>query len=296
MKPVLVIDRSEDEARELRQHVVQSGFDCLPVFSGIPVTGSGDDGCSLILAGGTPAESDFARLLGSLEERFPQIPVVTVTDSGPGGISTREALQSGITGSLPRNTVASELAWTLRTILDSGPDAVANPESADRAGDVICYTIENNPELLPLVVAQVRRRLENWPFPDPMEVLRMTVALGEALDNALYHGNLELSSDLRHGSSGAWRDESLRRRSTAPYRDRTIRFQGMFGEKAARFIIRDEGTGFDPLNQVDCTDSQNRERCSGRGLLLMRLYMDAVQFNPSGNEVTLIKHRPCAES
>jgi anti-sigma regulatory factor (Ser/Thr protein kinase) len=57
----------------------------------------------------------------------------------------------------------------------------------------------------------------------------------------------------------------------------------------ARFVIRDEGPGFDPHKVPDPTDPENLERESGRGLLLMRSFMDSVAYNPTGNEVTLVK-------
>ena len=60
----------------------------------------------------------------------------------------------------------------------------------------------------------------------------------------------------------------------------------------ARFTIRDEGPGFDPAMLSNPTQAENLERCSGRGLLLMRMFMDEVTFNSIGNEVTLVKRRP----
>src|SRR6266566_3168207 len=55
---------------------------------------------------------------------------------------------------------------------------------------------------------------------------------------------------------------------------------------AAQFMVRDEGPGFNPGDVPDPTDPENLERESGRGLLLMRSFMDDVQYNERGNEVT----------
>ena len=41
----------------------------------------------------------------------------------------------------------------------------------------------------------------------------------------------------------------------------------------------------------DPTDPANLEKASGRGLLLMRTFMDDVLFNETGSQVTLIKRR-----
>ena len=57
-----------------------------------------------------------------------------------------------------------------------------------------------------------------------------------------------------------------------------------------RFVIRDEGPGFDQSRLADPTDPENWERVGGRGLLLIRTFMDEVWHNPAGNEITLVKH------
>jgi serine/threonine-protein kinase RsbW len=54
--------------------------------------------------------------------------------------------------------------------------------------------------------------------------------------------------------------------------------------------VKDEGTGFDPKNIPDPTSPENILKDSGRGLYLMRVYMDELKYNvtPSGTETILI--------
>jgi anti-sigma regulatory factor (Ser/Thr protein kinase) len=59
----------------------------------------------------------------------------------------------------------------------------------------------------------------------------------------------------------------------------------------AIYTIRDDGPGFDPSSLPDPTDPANLDRPCGRGLLLMRTFMDNVIYNDRGNEVTLFKER-----
>ena len=56
-------------------------------------------------------------------------------------------------------------------------------------------------------------------------------------------------------------------------------------------MVRDEGNGFDPTILPDPTDPANLEKSSGRGILLMRTFMDEVVFNEVGNEVQMLKRR-----
>jgi serine/threonine-protein kinase RsbW len=63
-----------------------------------------------------------------------------------------------------------------------------------------------------------------------------------------------------------------------------------------RFTIRiaDQGEGFDPLELPDPVADDNLLRQSGRGIFLMRAFMDDLQvrrLEPAGTEVTLVKKR-----
>ena len=53
--------------------------------------------------------------------------------------------------------------------------------------------------------------------------------------------------------------------------------------------VKDEGKGFDPSKIPDPTSPENLLKDSGRGLYLMRIYMDDLKYNitPSGTETIL---------
>ncbi len=65
----------------------------------------------------------------------------------------------------------------------------------------------------------------------------------------------------------------------------------MLTSDEARITIRDQGPGFDLAKLVDPHDSTNLEKVSGRGVMLMFMFLDEVQYNDAGNEVTLVHHR-----
>jgi len=54
--------------------------------------------------------------------------------------------------------------------------------------------------------------------------------------------------------------------------------------------IKDEGKGFDPSKLPDPTEPENLLKDSGRGVYLMKVYMDDVKYNitPTGLETILI--------
>ena len=126
--------------------------------------------------------------------------------------------------------------------------------------------------------------------------IQVAIALEETLLNALYHGNLEMNADqleeLRSSLLHASGENPLALRSNqAPYRDRRIHVKAKITREEASFVIRDEGPGFDPSSLPDPTDPANLTRESGRGLVLMRMFMDEVIRNDAGNEVCLVKRR-----
>lgn len=90
------------------------------------------------------------------------------------------------------------------------------------------------------------------------------LALEEALINAVKHGNQHDESKgiiVRYAVSA----------------DRTV------------IIVRDEGAGF-PVNKVpDPTLPDRLTLPTGRGIMLMRAYMDEVCFRDDGREVYLMK-------
>lgn len=60
-------------------------------------------------------------------------------------------------------------------------------------------------------------------------------------------------------------------------------------EHTLTIVVRDQGTGFNPSEVPDPTHPDNLLKDSGRGLYLMRVYMDELHYNntPIGTETIL---------
>jgi anti-sigma regulatory factor (Ser/Thr protein kinase) len=162
------------------------------------------------------------------------------------------------------------------------------------------FTLQNHPNLIHPLVSYLTERAAAFGLCEDTLEKHVAIALEEALLNALYHGNLELSAaDLSQAS-----DELLsqgnapsvaHRQRAAPYCDRQIHVRATLSTDQAEFVIRDEGPGFD---YAVCTpmviDDGELSRPTGRGLLLMYSFMDEVRFNARGNEVTMLIRREAA--
>ena len=100
-----------------------------------------------------------------------------------------------------------------------------------------------------------------------------------------------MCSTLRENDHNEFHQLARKRSQEAPYQSRRIKVLAQFGDDEVCFVVRDQGPGFNPSTLPDPTSPQYLDRPSGRGLLLMRAFMDDVQFNETGNEVTLVKRR-----
>ena len=54
-------------------------------------------------------------------------------------------------------------------------------------------------------------------------------------------------------------------------------------------MVEDDGPGFDTSKMTAEIDPEDLLRIGGRGLLLIRAFMDEVQHNGTGNRITMIK-------
>ena len=112
--------------------------------------------------------------------------------------------------------------------------------------------------------------------------MRVGVALQEALANALYHGNLEVSSDLRQDDEREFYEPRPPPKVEEPYRDRRIHVEARLDRDAATYTIEDEGPGFDTSSLDRPIDPEDLMRIGGRGMLLIRTFMDEVSHNDGG--------------
>ena len=88
------------------------------------------------------------------------------------------------------------------------------------------------------------------------------VAVTESVNNAIRHGN---KNDKK----------------------KNVYLSLSLNEDLIKFIIRDEGHGFDYHNLPDPTAPENIDKPSGRGIFLMKHLSDEVTFKNEGSEVEL---------
>jgi CheY-like chemotaxis protein/anti-sigma regulatory factor (Ser/Thr protein kinase) len=231
---------------------------------------------------------DGLGLVRAIRERVDSMPVVLMTAHGSEEIAA-EALRAGASGYVPKRELANDLATTVQRLLALG--ATARPadtvvEHLDRVE--LDYRLPNDSEAATTLARSFLERMAAMRLGDETDRFRVGVALEEAFANAMHHGNLEVSSQLRE-KGGALYIKAIRERQADPnFASRRVHVHASFSRERATFTVRDEGPGFDPSEIPDPREPENLERVHGRGLLLIQSFMDEVHFNPKGNEIRMV--------
>lgn len=230
-------------------------------------------------------------LVSAVREQFPLVPIILMTSLGSEEIAV-QALQNGAASYVPKRVLGGELLEIVDRVLSASHEFRGRSRLMSRLTRFdYSFTIENQLDLVCAVAGFLREEAIRLRLCPRSECLRLGVALEEALLNSYYHGNLEISSKLREEDHRLYHETAVQRSGESPYRERNIYISVKVTASQAIYSIRDEGPGFDPSVLPDPTDPANLDRPCGRGMLLMRTFMDNVIYNDKGNEVTLFKER-----
>ena len=127
------------------------------------------------------------------------IPIVLMTAHGSEEIAI-QALKTGAASYVPKKLLAQDLVDTVLSVLES------HQASRSHARLLEClthseahFTLDNEPALIPPLIGFLKDSRFRICGSDETGLVRITLALREAVLNAMHHGNLELSSSLREG-------------------------------------------------------------------------------------------------
>jgi len=134
------------------------------------------------------------------------------------------------------------------------------------AGDRFSYKLDSTLDTVDSAEQTASRIASESGFGDD-EVMQIAMAVREAAVNAVLHGN-----------------------AYEPEKKVDLEFERT--PKALVITIRDQGKGMDMAKIPDPLAPENLLKTSGRGIFLIRSFMDSVEIHPSqsGTEIKLIKH------
>ena len=130
----------------------------------------------------------------------------------------------------------------------------------------VSYTLDSSLETIDNAEEKATRIATELGFADD-EVMQISMAVREAAVNAVLHGN-------------------------AYDPDKKVKLDFERTGNDLVITIRDQGKGLDLAKIPDPLAPENLMKTSGRGIFLIRSFMDEVQIHPSqtGTEIKLVKH------
>ena len=291
MARLLVVDDSAAD-RELAAHLLaQQSWRVLHAGSGRQALAQmRDHDVDLVLTDLVMPDLDGLAFVKQSKLDHPLVPVVLMTARGSEEIAVR-ALEAGAASYVPKKALVRDLVEVVQRILEASREHRSYTRVLGTLRDA-SFVIENDLDLISSLVSYLMQVLRDAGMFDESNCQRISTALDEALTNAYFHGNLEVSSEIRERDARAYRALAERRRQASPYRDRRIVVKAGLTSEEAWFVVRDEGAGFDVGAVPDPTLPENIGQSSGRGIFLMKTFMDDVRYNDAGNQVTLLKRRP----
>jgi CheY-like chemotaxis protein/anti-sigma regulatory factor (Ser/Thr protein kinase) len=295
MPIILVVDDSEID-RKLVEGLLKPQIDWIVQFAS-----DGDEALTMIaeifpdvvVTDLQMPNMDGIRLCQEAKKASPHVPIILMTGKGSEDLAA-EALSAGAASYVPKSALATSLLDTVEQVLlmasrSTSLDRLMKSNALARYR----FDLENDPTLIAPMTDFVKMTMESVELGDQTAQRHCALAMEEALINAMFHGNLELDavevqSARKAMHEGRTTPEVSQRSQLDPYSDRKVHIDIEFKAKAVTMLIRDQGRGFDAVgglataNQISQLSDEG-----GRGLTLIRKFMDEVQFNGDGNEIKL---------
>ncbi|MDG2221781.1 MAG: response regulator [Rubripirellula sp.] len=290
---ILVVDDSPTQLRQMQLVLEKEGYSVRSAANGMEAMQQiAIDPPMLVITDLQMPEMNGLELVAAVKASTPSLPVILTTSQGSEEIAA-SALHNGASSYVPKRDMALTLPPVVRQVLSLYEATRSVREVSKFAVESsITLVIGNDEMLVPKVIERLERPMVELDLFDEGERLQIAMALDEALVNAIVHGNLEVSSELRQTEDGKpYTDLIEKRKTESPYENRRVKVHLHASCQEVKFVICDEGPGFDTAALRDPTDPENLERAGGRGLLLINAFMDEVIHNECGNEITMLKRK-----
>lgn len=290
MQKILIVDDSAvdrrlaqgllDHAGDWQIEVAESGEQALEMLAESPF--------DVVLTDLRMPGMDGLELLRAIRQQYPGLPVVLTTAEGSENLAV-DALRCGAASYVPKSRLSSLLVEVLNDVLGLVRADRAHSElirCLDR--NEFSFSLHSDPTLIGPLVDLVQQMAASSGLCDATGRVRLAVAVEQALLNGMLRGNLELQPEQVQSGDVAILHQ---RQSQPPHCDRRLLVDVAITHDEARIVVEDQGPGFDvpPFSSADAT--QALERDEGRGLVLMRSFVDELHFDEGGKRVTLVKRR-----
>jgi CheY-like chemotaxis protein len=233
---------------------------------------------------------DGLELVNKVRDSYPDLPVILATAHGSEAVAT-QALEAGASGYIPKSDMQNVIVPTIRNVLAILNSQRSYAQLIDCSQEVTFkFDLANDPSLFPPLVDLCDKMLSGMSPLDRIQRLRVVIAVEQALQNALFRGNLEIEDWVKvpFGEEGPSNElfQLMNHRLKDPaIAKRRIKVAIKINRDHFECQIHDQGRGFDHASKGELNSAT-----TGRGLVLINTFMDSVQFNPVGNQVVMSRN------
>jgi FixJ family two-component response regulator len=154
------------------------------------------------------------------------------------------------------------------------------------------YLLPSDDELSSLISYELTKNLTGIGICNHVTAENISLSLKEALSNAMFHGNLEVQSKIRETEGvRAYNELIEKRKNDDKYKNKRVHVLYELSSEWVQYTITDEGSGFDYHSLPDPTDPENFFKKSGRGILIMKIHMDEIEWYGTGNRIRMKKYK-----
>ena len=288
----LIVDDNPTITRLIELQMTKAGYACDTADSGeeaLRKINTAD--FDLVISDISMPGMSGLELLKAIKRKRPQLQVLIIT--GHATIENAvEALRLGAINFITKPIRFDEVFETISKVLDLN----SRKKALQAASKYFIY--ESRHFAIPTgelsvsdIATYLTEPLDRAALIDPTCTISVTMAIYEALINAVEHGNLELDSALKfngRGGMAAFKQRKAERLSDPSFAGRKVTIKSVVDASIARFTVTDEGAGFDYNALIDPTAESRIDQPHGRGIFLLRQIFDEVRFNGSGNSISMI--------
>ena len=285
---VLIVDDSRLDRELLRRHLEQDGYSVEVCEDGESAweTLSRETGrFDVVLLDRSMPRLGGLELLARMKEhsRLKTVPVILQT-----AMASRESFLEGIrAGAFYYLTKPYDREMLLTVVATAAHDRHERKQlqlHVHRGLQVLCVLREAVFTIRTVEEARDLGAVLANTCPDPYNSV---IGITELLVNAVEHGNLGITYEEKGqlNADGTWDAEVRRRLALPANRDKTVTLRFERDEEEIRFIIRDDGAGFDWRAFIEI-DPRRAFDNHGRGIAIARrLSFDSLEYRGNGSEV-----------
>ena len=228
---------------------------------------------------------DGFELLERIKRQYPHLPVAVLTAYGSLD-ATKKALRLGAFDFLrkPLVPVALDALCTRLLVQLRAVDGVLSQLDDGMRYRFQCDMPSRRASPRILASAATNHVLSALPK-ERMDALKLRVALMEALENALVHGNLGMLSEAKEQDPAAFEAELLQRLTQEQYAQKRLRIEATIEPQRLELVVSDEGEGFAPESVSMEEDALS---LTGRGLILIRSQFPDVHWSDGGRRIHML--------